>query len=147
MKYQILCMDPFTTSSNGCCFRTLCLRSNAILIKLIRKCDFHVLFEHQKTPLSIKQKIMKITIWKYVCVISFKMEQKSLTWKWIICPDAEKGRWLSFRLCNVKQKHSETECKNTVWTFFFYFYFIKLGINNTMQWFINNTCSQDNSFS
>lgn len=29
-----------------------------------------------------------------------------------------KGQWLSFRLCNFKQKHSETECKNTVCTFF-----------------------------
>lgn len=45
------------------------------------------------------------------------MEQKSLTRKGIICPDAEKGQWLSFRLCNVKQKHSETECKITVHTF------------------------------
>lgn len=52
-----------------------------------------------------------------ICVINLKMEQKSLTRKGIICPDADKGQWLSFRLCNIKQKHSETECKITVRTF------------------------------
>lgn len=89
------------------------------------KCDFdkfnkkNVIFCHFSIKKNLKHQTKNNENYNLkICVINFKIEQKRLTRKGIICPDAEKGLGLSFRLCNVKEKHSETECKNTACIFF-----------------------------